>query len=222
MTANPMKIVVFGATGTTGRLAVQKALDEGHAVTAFVRDPARLPMAHARLTVVAGDVMNAKQVGEAMVGQQGVICALGVLPTVAKDKARAQRSVPVCSEGTRHILQAMQTQGVPRIVVQSASSVGSSLRTGSWWSGRIVRMAMRDIMADKEIQERLVFESPVQWTIVRPVKLKDQPPSGNILAGEDIPWSLVSAISFADTAAYMVQVLTDAGTIGKTLTIKNP
>jgi uncharacterized protein YbjT (DUF2867 family) len=39
-----MKLLVLGATGPTGQHIVRQALDLGHAVTAFVRDPARLPL----------------------------------------------------------------------------------------------------------------------------------------------------------------------------------
>lgn len=35
-----MKVVIFGATGSVGRLMVAQALEEGHAVTAFARAPA--------------------------------------------------------------------------------------------------------------------------------------------------------------------------------------
>ena len=40
--ANPMRVLVIGATGGTGRELVQQALAQGHQVTAFVRDPAKL------------------------------------------------------------------------------------------------------------------------------------------------------------------------------------
>jgi putative NADH-flavin reductase len=53
-----MRPVVFGASGRTGILLVQQALEAGHHVTAFVRTPSRLPIQHERLIVVAGDVMN--------------------------------------------------------------------------------------------------------------------------------------------------------------------
>jgi uncharacterized protein YbjT (DUF2867 family) len=37
-----MKIAIFGATGGTGRLVVEQALEAGHEVIAFVRDPSKL------------------------------------------------------------------------------------------------------------------------------------------------------------------------------------
>jgi len=55
----PARVRVFGATGGTGRHLVEQSLAQGHAVTAFVRDPAKLGTAHANLTVVQGDAMDA-------------------------------------------------------------------------------------------------------------------------------------------------------------------
>src|SRR5688572_21643358 len=40
--AGAMKVVVFGASGSTGRLVVESALSAGHFVTAFVRDSKRM------------------------------------------------------------------------------------------------------------------------------------------------------------------------------------
>jgi uncharacterized protein YbjT (DUF2867 family) len=37
-----MRLTVFGATGGVGREVVTQALDAGHHVTAYVRDPAKV------------------------------------------------------------------------------------------------------------------------------------------------------------------------------------
>ena len=52
-----MKILVLGATGRTGYLFTRKALEEGHTVTAYVRNPDKaltLFGAHQNLTIVPG------------------------------------------------------------------------------------------------------------------------------------------------------------------------
>lgn len=72
-----MKLLVFGATGGTGSRLVQQALQQGHVVTAFVRDPAKIRFSHDRLRVVRGDILDEKSVDEAMAGQEGVLSALG-------------------------------------------------------------------------------------------------------------------------------------------------
>jgi FlaA1/EpsC-like NDP-sugar epimerase len=74
---DPMRLLVIGATGGTGRELVQQALAHGHQVTAFVRDPARLQIEHANLRVAKGDVLDYATVEAAMRGQDAVVSALG-------------------------------------------------------------------------------------------------------------------------------------------------
>ena len=72
-----MKLLVFGASGGTGRRLVQQALDQGHVVTAFARDPAKIQLTHANLRVVRGDILQPGSVDMAMTGQEAVMSTLG-------------------------------------------------------------------------------------------------------------------------------------------------
>ena len=57
-----MNLVVFGATGGTGRCVVEQALASGHDVTAVVRDPEGLPLRHERLRVVRAYVFQSAEI----------------------------------------------------------------------------------------------------------------------------------------------------------------
>ena len=116
-----MKIVIFGAAGGTGRDVVEQALAKGYEVTAFDRYLAALTMQHPKLTPVQDDIFNPAQVEAAIVGQDAAICVLGVRPG---------NTVPVCSTGTRHIIDARQKAGVKRFVCQSAFVVAAL--DGEW------------------------------------------------------------------------------------------
>ncbi|HWM52138.1 MAG TPA: NAD(P)H-binding protein, partial [Thermoplasmata archaeon] len=72
-----MKVVVFGATGETGRHLTERALRAGHTVTAFARDPTRMPIVHERLRVVRGDVLDPPSVDRVIPGHDAVLSALG-------------------------------------------------------------------------------------------------------------------------------------------------
>src|SRR6202789_2400873 len=71
-----MKIIVFGATGGTGKLILTQALAKGHSVTAFVRNPEGLP-AHPQIHVVQGDLFDPAAVVDAIRGHRAVLSALG-------------------------------------------------------------------------------------------------------------------------------------------------
>jgi putative NADH-flavin reductase len=72
-----MKLLVFGATGGTGGRLVQQALQQGHVVTAFARDPSKMHLPHANLRVVRGDILQPHSVDTAVAGQDAVLSALG-------------------------------------------------------------------------------------------------------------------------------------------------
>jgi putative NADH-flavin reductase len=72
-----MKLLVFGASGGTGSRLVQQALEQGHVVTAFARDPKKIHLVHENLRVVRGDILDSASVDAAVAGQDGVLSALG-------------------------------------------------------------------------------------------------------------------------------------------------
>src|SRR3954447_21424192 len=72
-----MNLTVFGATGGIGRHVVSQALDAGHHVTAYARNPAKLNLTHPKLTVIAGELSDRAAVGRAVAAADAVISALG-------------------------------------------------------------------------------------------------------------------------------------------------
>ncbi len=73
-----VNLLVLGATGGTGRALVEQALEQGHIVTAFARNPAKVRTTHKNLRIVKGDIMNYDSVEAAINGQDAVLSALGI------------------------------------------------------------------------------------------------------------------------------------------------
>lgn len=216
-----MNVIVFGATGATGRLIVESALSAGHSVTAFVRDSTRLTMTHPRLRACEGDAMDRSSVRLAIPGHDAAICALGTMPDGKDDRARRQPRVPVCSVGTKNILDAMHSCGCRRLLVESSVSVGDSYATGILGAGFIVRLVLEQVMADKELQEASTRASSCNWTILRPAKLTNGPAKGTLKSGVDLRWSIASTATRADVARFMVDILSDSSTYRQALTLRN-
>lgn len=215
-----MNVLVFGATGATGRLVVEYALAAGHSVTAFVRDPGRMPLTHAKLRMVEGDAFDAASVASALRGSEAVLCTLGTMPEARGDRVRRQPDVPVCSVGTRNILAALPPTG-GRLIVESSAGVGDSYGKGFLGAGFVVRRLLEKVMADKEVQEAAVRASACDWTILRPVRLTNEPARGHLKADPDLRWNLASRATRADVASYMVNILTDRETYRKAITLRN-
>src|SRR5262249_35223575 len=103
-----MKVVVFGATGPTGRGVVARARERGHEVTAFVRDPVASGFEEEEgFEVFAGDLLRPATVDGAMRGQQAVLCAVGPRARTG----HGETPTNLCSVATRHILEAMAKSG---------------------------------------------------------------------------------------------------------------
>jgi putative NADH-flavin reductase len=158
-----VKFLVLGATGRTGVTFVKKALDQGHQVTALVRQTDATVDPRAR--IVSGDVTDAAVITAAARGHDAVISALGVksirkTPTLITDTVRA-------------VIAAAKTSGVDRLVIVSAFGVGDSLSKASLLARLIFRTALRKKYEDKASSEMLLKASDLKWTLQYPGALND-------------------------------------------------
>ncbi len=198
-----MNVVVFGATGGTGRAIVQAALEQGHRVTAFVRDAAKLAITHERLSIATGDVMDAAAVEAAVSGHDAVVCALGT-PATTKTTVRSQ--------GTRNILAAMRAARVERLVCVSSMGIGDSKpMLPPLYRWLLVPLLLKQGFAEHELQEASIRGSDTAWTIVRPGALTNGARSDAMRHGF-VPEAkgLRAKVSRADVAAFVVDELAAA------------
>ena len=196
------KLVIFGATGGTGRQIVTQALQHGHQVTAFVRDPQKLPIDAARLRVVTGDVTaGVDMVAQAVSGQDVAISALG--------RGNSLKSENLISRSMRTIVPAMERQGVRRLIVVSAFGVGETRRDATRLQRIFFRLLLRDLYADKAAAEAYVRSSSLDWTLVKPTRLTDGPLTGTYRVGERLDMRGQANISRADVAHFVLTQLAD-------------
>ncbi len=201
-----MNIIVFGATGTVGRHIVDRALLQGHDVTAFARSAASVPLSHPNLSVIEGDVMREDDVMSAMAGHEAVIVALG-----------AGRNGTVRSAGTQHIVDAMKRQGVSRLIVQSTLGAGDSRPAlNFFWKRIMFGLLLRPAYADHQRQEEIVAASGLEWTLVRPSAFSDGPATNKYHHGfAPTIKGLALKISRADVAGFVLRQLTDLTYLGR-------
>ncbi len=196
-----MKLLVFGATGGTGRALLDQGLAQGHQVTAFVRNPAALE-ARPGLTIAEGDVTDASAVGRAVAGQEAVLSALG--PRGGQ--------YGVLPGGVRNIVEAMRQAGVRRLIHVSSFGVGDSRAQMGWVASRIVvPLFLRKALDEKEIEEQIIRASDLDWIIARPGGLEDGPRTGVYRCITDSHEKVGQPrIARADVADFMLQNLADA------------
>jgi putative NADH-flavin reductase len=196
-----VKLLVLGATGGTGREVVNQALEQGHDVTAFVRDPGKMTSTHRRLRVVVGSVTDDEAaVAQVMRGQDVVISALG--------RRKSFRSSNLISRSMRTIVPAMEGLGVRRLIVVSACGVGDSARDAPLLPRLMYRLLLGDIFADKKAGEDYLRRSALDWTLVYPVALTDGPRTGKYRVGERLVLrGILPRIARADVAHFILTQL---------------
>lgn len=209
-----MKLALFGATGLTGGLVLSQALEQGHEVTALVRDPSRMSLSHRQLTVLGGSPTVSEDVGRCVRGADAVIHCLGI---GGKGDGRPTTLV---SDSVKVVLAAMAKQGVPRIVCMSNVGAGSS---GTWFANRIVLPLfvrwLLPIIEDKDRMEAALRASSVEWVSVR---------LPNIVEGPERPLRISKdgrgiglSITAVSTARFLLQQVTASDWVRSTPSISN-
>jgi uncharacterized protein YbjT (DUF2867 family) len=200
-----VKLVVFGATGGVGTQLVKLALEQGHTVTAVMRNPAKftVPPDEALHVVTIPDLADAERVRAAVAGCDAAVSGVG--PSGNKDVTAA--SVP-----TRHILAALEAAGIERFVAVSAAPIGPIPEEDGFFNRRVMfpltRKLFAGIYGDLAVMEQDIAASALKWTVVWPPKLTNKPVGDyRTVIGGNVPRGLFA--SRADVAHAMLALLTD-------------
>jgi putative NADH-flavin reductase len=207
-----MKLTVFGATGGTGLQVVEQGLAAGHEVRAVVRNPTRLAD-RVGLDVVIADVMDPATIVEAVTGTDAVVSAIGT-----RD---GRAPTTVCADSSRSIVEAMHKAGTRRLVVVSGTGPfdegeGPGMR---YILKPIGRLFLKNVFADFVAMEETVRASGLDWTIVRPSRLTDEPLTGRYRARRDLNEHRNFTVSRADVAHLILAVSGDRDTYGTAIHI---
>ena len=161
-----MRIVVFGASGKTGRLVVAQSAQRGDDVIAFVRDASKQWFPDA-VKIQQGQPSDAKVVEEALAGADAVISALGPI---------AEETTTEISDATRTIVAVMERIGPRRIVIAANPRVFSDTEvTGPY----------ANVAAEHRRDAAILRGSALDWTVVAAAALTDDPATGSYVAVVD-------------------------------------
>ena len=164
-----MKIAVLGASGQTGQHVVSLGLQQGHSVTAVVRNPDKLQQKHDNLSVVKASIFSTEELTEAFSGHDAVVSVLGF-----------SRSPPVTgyTEAIRVTVAAMRASSVKRLVVLTAfyTDIVSGSHGGFFVNWILIPFIKRKLKNRREMELWLEAEvTDLEWTVVRPGGLSNQP-----------------------------------------------
>ncbi len=207
-----MKVLVIGAAGKTGRAVVEQAVAAGHQVTAFVRQ-AKEYQGPAEVRVVEGDAADGGAMDAAVLGQDAVVDTIG--------GKTPYKATTLESSAAHTIIAAMQRQGVRRLVVTSMLGVGESTANAPIYERLLVATFLRGADQDKALMESAVEASGLDWVILRPAILTDDPAAGNVRVFTPETGEKAHKITRADLAGFMVAQLTTDEHLHQAVAIAN-
>jgi putative NADH-flavin reductase len=195
-----MRLTVLGATGGIGKLLIPMVLNQGHEVTAFARAPEKITSngsgalhSHQGLRVLGGDLYNTRQMAEAIRGSDAVLSAFG--PTTL-------RRTHLRRDFGRTLVQALRSAGVSRFI--HVSSAFCFDEGGGLLYAVMTNTLFRNVTNDHRDADHEMAQPDLAWTILRPPRLLDGPPKGNLrVAAGHLAKGLT--ITRADVAAFMLQ-----------------
>jgi putative NADH-flavin reductase len=210
-----MKVVIFGATGRTGMPMVKQALDAGHEVIAFVRNPAKLGISHERLKVVTGDVTNSADVARAI--EPGTDAVVSLL---APTKGAPVDMLPRAAD---NMLAAMQKQGVRRWIYMTGAGVRTSEDKPKVMD-HVIRFMLKTmagyVLKQSELAVAKVRASDRDWTVVRAPMLTD----GNHTGQYRVGWVGVNTgmrLARPDAADFILKQMADKTYLRKAPMLSN-
>jgi uncharacterized protein YbjT (DUF2867 family) len=191
-----MDVVVAGGHGKVGLRLLALLAERGHRARGLIRNPDHADdLSAVGAEPVVCDMEELEDLSECCAGADAVVFAAGAGPGSGPER-----------KGTVDLGAAVKLMkaGVQRYVMVSAISAG---RPGEWSE------QMRPYYEAKAGADERLMESGLDYTIVRPGGLTDEPGTGRVRVGTDLDRG---DIPRDDVAAVLLAVLETPGSVGKT------
>lgn len=157
-------ILITGATGYIGQHLVARLVEQGERPRCLVRDRQRAirVLPRERVELAIGSTTQPSSLGAAVQGIETIVHA--AFMTADRKQSATERYEETNVDGTANLIAAAKAAGVTRII--EVSGLGTKPdKPGSYMQGRY-------------LAEKLLIESGLHWTIIRP----------SVLFGKDAPF----------------------------------
>lgn len=205
-----MKLSVLGATGQSGQFLVKQALDQGHIVTALVRNTAKLPLQHQNLKVVEADIFSSDQLSEHFQGQDAVLSCLGFPYKIFS-------SISGYTDSMKAITAAARQCKVKSIIAMTSWYTAPESGQNAPMLVRFLLLPLiRSVLTNMHQMENYLKEecSDLTWTVVRPPGLQNAPATDKEFLtheGYFVPDSsghpVTNVVARGDVARFMLSLL---------------
>ena len=212
-----MKILILGATGRTGKLILEEALNQDYEVNCLVREPKRIKANHEKLKILKGSPEQISDLENALKGCKGIISALNISRKSDFPWSKLRTPPTFLSDVMKNIISLTEKNGLERIVVCSAWGVAETEKEIPFWFNWFIKNSNIGVAyKDHERQEEELKKSKLHWTIVRPTGLTNFKNDKKVIESYNNEPKPKLTISRKNVAKFMVNALKSNELIGKT------
>ena len=160
-----MKITVLGTRGLAAAV-IKHGLELGHSITALSRRSGPLPFQGENFSAFTGDAVSPDDLEAASKGADIIVSAIGIPPSGNK--------TTLFSSSAEAAISAVKKNNIKLFIMATGIGAGNSYGHGGIFYDRIIfPLFMKEIYADKNRAEAVLFKSDINWIIVRPGFLTD-------------------------------------------------
>ncbi|RDW95358.1 hypothetical protein BP5796_01121 [Coleophoma crateriformis] len=221
-----MHFLLLGASGRSGKLVIEEALERGHTITALVRNTSSLPVKKG-VTIVQGTPLQKEDITKAFKATPSpptaVLTTLSSVRTSDSPFAAPVSPPRMMADANSNVIAVMKQYGVHKIVIMQAFGTGDSLKNLFWPMQILMKHSgMNRSMQDHDITDKEVKESGVTFVMARPAMLND---------GEKMPlkfWGntgrgsgMIPSVSRKSVAAFLLDALEKDTWDGTTPVVSN-
>lgn len=207
-----MKLILFGATGHTGKFVLDEALKAGHHITALVRDVTKLQQQHKRLQVVIGDALKEEDVMKVVKGKDAVISTISEGPDIVHKTQ---------SEAVSNMIKAMETTGIERIICMGAIGILQFNATELIRDQSSYPALYRPLSFEHSAVNKLLQTTNLKWTQVCPPTILAVPADDNFVVQADYPPTKNMEVNAGNIGMFIMQELEKNEFLSKRVGITN-
>ncbi|MDX2222986.1 MAG: SDR family oxidoreductase [Rhodospirillaceae bacterium] len=200
-------VLVAGATGKSGRAIITSLLDQGYAVRAMVRNPAKATDLGAGVELVTADVTKKETLPAAVKGVDYVISTIGAVPFGADVPEK------IDYQGVADLVDAAKAAGVKHFGLMT------SMGAGSEDPNEQLNKMFNMILKWKGKGEEHLRKSGLPYTIVRPGGLADCEPGKTGLKVSTMKGTGGGQVCRADAGLTLVEAIKNPAFHGKTFAV---
>lgn len=200
-----MRILVIGGTGGTGLQIIGQALDRHLEVTAAVRNPEKLGALADHVQVLACDVFDSDAIADAANGTDAALSSIG-----APAGFLGRGATTVYSRAAAALVAGLPKADVRRLIYCTSAGVEPHDPAEPLPYRFIAKpLFLQRAYDDMTLAETAIRASTLDWTLVRPARLTNAPPTGHYTVSPRFRTPGGTGIARADVATFMLDQLTD-------------